>query len=578
MNTPPNPLRIVIIGGVAGGMSAATRARRMNEHASITVLERGGFVSFANCGLPYHIAGRIVSEDKLLVSTAEKIRARFNIEVRLHTDATRIDRAAKTVEIRDLATGRTDLLPYDKLILATGASPILPNFPLSGAPNVFTVRSMEDTRRMQAYLAEKAPKQAVIVGAGFIGLEMAEALHDRGLSVTVVEKADHALPPVDREMALDLERELRAHDITLITGTGLASLIADAPSGAGALTGSSRGASVLTGSSTSLVTSVTLEDARTLPADLVILSIGVRPNVGLARDAGLTLGATGAIAVDKYQRTSDPNIYAVGDAAEVLHGVTGKSARLPLAGPANKHGRLAGEHAAAGTAAAPTAQPVGTAIVQVFSLAVGITGLGEAAARAAGFDVDTAYISGNDHASYYPGAQPLRIKLIYDRSTGRVLGGQITGKAGGGGVDKRIDALATLLHFHGAIDDLADLDLAYAPQFGSAKDPLHMAAFVAQNQRRELTPSLHYRQTRGMDLLDVRTREEFQRGSLPGARHVPLDDLRGRLAELNCAHTTAVFCQAGLRGHVATRLLAQNGFHVHNIKGGYALAKDEILE
>jgi NADPH-dependent 2,4-dienoyl-CoA reductase/sulfur reductase-like enzyme/rhodanese-related sulfurtransferase len=495
------------------------------------------------------------------VSTAEKIRVRFNIDVRLHTDATRIDRAAKTVEVRNLATGSVELLPYDKLILAPGASPILPNSPLAAAPNVFTVRSMEDTRRLQAYLAEKSPQTAVIVGAGFIGLEMAEALHDRGLAVTVVEKADHALPPVDREMALDLERELRAHRITLITGVGLAAL-----SGADALTGTS---------SSPLVTSVTLEDSRTLAADLVILSIGVRPNVGLARDAALTLGATGAIAVDKYQRTSDPDIYAVGDAAEILLGVTGKSARLPLAGPANKHGRLAGEHAAACSAAAPTAHPVGTAIVQVFSLAVGITGLGESAARAAGFDVDTAYISGNDHASYYPGALPLRIKLIYDRSTGRVLGGQITGKAG---VDKRIDALATLLHFRGTIDDLADLDLAYAPQFGSAKDPLHMAAFVAQNQRRELTPSLRYQKTRGMALLDVRTNEEFSRGSLPNARHIPLDDLRSRLAELDRARPTAIFCQAGLRGHVATRLLAQNGFHVHNIKGGYALAKDEILE
>lgn len=547
-------LRILILGGVAAGMSAATRARRMNESATITVIERGGFISFANCGLPYHIADRIASEDKLLITTAKKVRQRFNIIVRVNTEATRIDRAAKSVEVRDLATGQTQSLPYDKLILALGASPITPPIAHIDAPNVFTLRSMEDTRAMQAFLSNNQPKSAVIVGAGFIGLEMAEALHDRGLFVTVVEKVDHALPPLDREMALDVEKELRSRHITLITGTGLASFAADAPP-----------------DSPARVTEVILEDSRRILADLILLSIGVRPNVGLARAAGLLLGTTGAIAVDSAQRTSDPDIYAAGDVAEVIHGITGQPARIPLAGPANKQGRLAGQHAA--SASAPAASPVlGTAIVQVFSLAVGLTGLGEAAARKAGFDVDTAYIYGHDHATYYPGAQPLKIKLIYDQTTARILGVQITGRAG---VDKRLDVLATLLHFQGTIDDLAALDLAYAPQFGSAKDPLHIAAFVAQNQRSALTPAARYRDARQLPLIDVRTPEEFARGSLPHARNIPLDELRARSAELDKSQPLAIMCQAGLRGHIATRILNQSGFQALNIKGGYNLAQTE---
>lgn len=543
--------RILIVGGVAGGMSAAARARRINEHAAITVIERGGFISFANCGLPYHIAGRIASQDKLLVTTAARVKERFNIDTRLHTEATRINRQAKTLEVRHLTTGISETLPYDKLILAPGAGPVIPPIPHVDAPNAFFLRNMEDTRRLQQFLATRQPQTAAIIGAGFIGLEMAEALHDRGLAVTLVERVDHPLPPLDREMTYDLERELRGHRIQLVTGVGLESLTADAGGH---------------------VTAVALQNGQSIPADLVLLSLGVRPNVALARDAGLTLGPTGGIAVDTYQRTNDPDIYAVGDVAEVTHGVTGKTTRIPLAGPANKQGRLAGEHAASGASATAAPSVLGTAIVQVFSLSVGLTGLGEAAARQAGFDVDTAYVAGADHASYYPGAQPLRIKLIYDRATGRVLGGQISGRAG---VDKRLDVLATLLHFRGTIDDLAALDLAYAPQFGSAKDPLHMAAFVAQNQRRALTPALRYAEARGLTLIDVRTPEEFARGTLPGAVSYPLDTLRARPPQSDKSKPLAIFCQVGLRGHVATRLLAQMGYDVRNIKGGYALASEE---
>jgi NADPH-dependent 2,4-dienoyl-CoA reductase/sulfur reductase-like enzyme/rhodanese-related sulfurtransferase len=540
--------RIVIVGGVAGGMSAATRARRLNEAASITVLEKGGYISFANCGLPYYIAGRIDSEDKLLISTPDKVRERFNIDARVGHEVIRIDRANKYVEAKVLASGETILLPYDKLILAVGASPIIPPIENVRAPNVFLMRSMEDVQAVQEFIQTKNPHSAAIVGAGFIGVEMAEALVDRGLAVTLIEKVSHALPPLDDEMARDVDAEIRRHGVNLIAGTGLKSLRA-------------------TGN---LVDAVELEDGRLVAADMVILSIGVRPNVKLASDAGLVIGPTGAIAVDEHQRTSDPEIYAVGDASEVRHGASGQPARVPLAGPANRQGRLAGEHAATGKAhPAPPVQ--GTAIVQVFDLAVGVTGLSESTARKAGLDIETAYVNAAHHAGYYPGAQAMRIKLVYERASGRIAGAQIVGREG---VDKRLDVIVTLMHFGGTIDDLANLDLAYAPQFGSAKDPIHQAAMVARNQREGIMAAIGHRDLNGQQIVDVRTSEEFQRGALPRARNIPLDELRQRIGELDPAQATVVYCQHGQRGYVAQRILAQRGFaNVKNLKGGYALVK-----
>jgi NADPH-dependent 2,4-dienoyl-CoA reductase/sulfur reductase-like enzyme/rhodanese-related sulfurtransferase len=549
-------LNIIVIGGVAGGMSAATRARRMNETARIMVIERGGFISFANCGMPYYVAGRIAREDKLLITTPEKVWARYRIEVRLHTEAMRIDRVRKIVDVKDLATGRMEEVAYDKLILAPGASAIVPPIEGIDAENVFTVRSMEDTRRLQMYLAAVEPKKAIVVGGGFIGLEMAEALHDRGLSVEIVEKSPHVLPMMDGEMAMDMESELRAKGVRVVTGVGLKGLKTD---------GDGR------------VTAVELDDGRALSADLVILSIGVQANTALALNAGLALGASGGIAVDVVGRTSDPDIYAVGDAAEVAHGVTGMSMRVPLAGPANRRGRLAGEHAATGKATGLSEDHgarqgvMGTAIVQVVGLTAGITGLSETAAIRAGFAVETAYVTANDHAGYYPGAVPVRVKLVYEKGSGRVLGAQAVGRAG---IDKRLDVVATVMHFGGTIDDLAELDLAYAPQFGSAKDVLHMAAFAAQNQRDGATPTIMPAQINGRQLVDVRTREEFAKGHLPNAVLMPVDELRGRVGELNASRPTAVTCQSGLRGHVAVRMLKQLGFKdVVNVKGGWALAE-----
>jgi NADPH-dependent 2,4-dienoyl-CoA reductase/sulfur reductase-like enzyme/rhodanese-related sulfurtransferase len=542
-------LRIVIIGGVAGGMSAATRARRLNESASITVLEKGGFISFANCGLPYHLGGRIASEDKLLITTPARVRDRFNIDARVGHEVIRIDRQARQVEVLDHTKGTTYRLGFDKLIIATGASPIIPSIDNVRAGNVFLLRSMEDTRSVRAWLEQHRPKSAAIVGAGLIGLEMAEAMRDRGLAVTVIEKMSHVLPPLDEEIAAGIGDELRRHEVRVIVGDGLATLHAGKDG---------------------LVNVVETEAGQRVDADLVLLSIGVRPNVKLAVDAGLTIGPSGAIAVDRWQRTSDPNVYAVGDASEATHGVTGKPARMPLAGPANRQGRLAGEHAATG-AAPQAAKVLGTAIVQVFDVVAGMTGLGEAAARAAGFDVDTAHVLPNHHAAYYPGAESIRLKLIFDRSNGRVLGAQGIGRAG---VDKRLDVIATAIHFGGTIDDLATLDLAYAPQFGSAKDPIHIAAMVAQNQRSRIMPAIDLADVRSQTLLDVRTPAEFAAGTLAGAINIPVDELRNRLGELDPSRPTVTFCQVGQRGYVAQRILNQHGFsEVRNLKGGVTLAR-----
>jgi NADPH-dependent 2,4-dienoyl-CoA reductase/sulfur reductase-like enzyme/rhodanese-related sulfurtransferase len=395
----------------------------------------------------------------------------------------------------------------------------------------------------------------VIVGAGFIGLEVAEAMQRRGLKVTVVEKAPHALPPLDSEMARPIADEMARNRVELIVGNGLKSFRAG---------------------SDGRVTAVETEDGRVIPADVVLLSIGVRPNVQLAADAGLTLGAARAIAVDEYQRASDPDIYAVGDASQTVHGVTGQASWIPLAAPANRQGRIAGEHAATGSSPR-SGRVLGTAIVRVFDQNVGITGLNERNARAAGLSVDSAYVLPYSHASYYPGAQAMRIKLVYETPTGRVLGAQIVG---GEGIDKRLDVIATTIHFGGTVDDLASLDLAYAPQFGSAKDAVHFAAFVAQNQLRGVTRAIAPAELNGQQLVDVRSPEEFSRGALVGAKNIPLDELRSRaVKELDPAKPVVTYCQVGLRGYIAQRVLTQMGFaDVKNVKGGYTLAREAAMK
>jgi NADPH-dependent 2,4-dienoyl-CoA reductase/sulfur reductase-like enzyme/rhodanese-related sulfurtransferase len=539
--------RIVIVGGVAGGASAATRARRMNERAKITVFEKGAHVSFANCGLPYHIGGQIKERNRLLLASPEYFKRACNVDVRTGHEVLRIDRAAQRVEVLNLATGERFWEPYDTLILSPGAAPIVPPWEGVNSPNVFTLRDVADMDRIKAFVETHRPARAAIIGAGFIGLEMVEALVERGITVTVIEQQPQVLPPLDPEMAREIEAVLKAHGVALHLGAAVENLVA----------------------AEDRVTAVRLATGEELPADLVLISIGVRPVVKLASDAGLALGPTGGIAVNARLETSDPAILAVGDAAETVYGITGGPVRIPLAGPANRNGRLAGERAALG--AAPDAAPVmGTAIVGLFGRTAAMTGLSAKAARRLNVPHAVSYAIRPHHAGYYPGAEPMILKLVYDPGDGRVLGAQAVG---GAGVDKRIDVVATALHFRGTIDDLAGLDLAYAPQFGSAKDPLHIAAFVAQNQRAgrvcQVAPGEPIPEGQ---LVDVRNPDEFAGGTLPGAINIPLPKLRAHLDKLDRTRPVVVFCQVGQRGYNAARILMQSGFgEVYNLAGGYQM-------
>lgn len=539
--------KIVIVGGVAGGASAATRARRLNESARIVLFEKGDHVSFANCGLPYHIGGQIADRGKLLLATPEHLKNVYNIEVHTGCEVVRIDRAARQVEVVDRRSGRRWLEPYDKLILSPGASPIVPSWRGANAPNVFTLRDLSDTDRIKAFVDSGRANRAAVIGAGYIGLEMAEALAQRGLSVALIEQQPQVLPLMDPEMAREMEAALRSHGVEVMLSAEVQDL-------------------VVAGNH---VAAVRLHGGRDVPADLVLISIGVRPNTKLAEQAGLTVGESGAIAVNAQMLTNDPSIYAVGDAAEAVFAVTGEPGRFPLAGPANRNGRNAGGHAAAGRSF--TAAPVaGTVIVGAFGMTAGMTGLSAKAARRYGIPVDVAYALRGHHVGYYPGAEQMILKLVYDPESGRVLGAQAVG---GAGVDKRIDVIATTIHFGGTIDDLAGLDLAYAPQFGAAKDPVHIAAFIAQNKREKLLAELlPGDEPVGDQLIDVRSRAEFAAGALAGAKNIPLPELRRRLDEIDRSRPVMVNCGVGERSYKAARILMQSGFEkVYSLAGGYRM-------
>lgn len=537
--------RILIVGGVAGGASAATRARRVNESAEIVVFERGEHVSFASCGVPYYVSGEIEDFNKLLVATPASFQQSFAIDVRIRHELLAIDRAQHRIEILNHNNGQRTWEPYDKLILSPGASSIVPPWPNRDKANVFSL--IDFTGRLMSFIEQEKPRRAVVVGAGYIGLELVEALVRRGIHVTVIEAQPQVMPPLDRDMAAEAEKTLTRNGVALHLGTKVQELVAEGER----------------------VTAVTLEDGQNIATDMVLVVIGMSPNVALARDAGLQIGLTGAITVNQYMQSSDPDIYAVGDAAEVEHAVLGRPARVPLAGPANRNGRLAGEHAATGSSAAATRVP-GTSIVGLFNTAAAMTGLSLKAARAAGLNAGAAYAIRPHHASYYPGAEPMVLKLVFDRSNRRVLGAQAVG---GKGVDKRIDVVSTVLHFKGTVDDLAGVDLTYAPQFGAAKDPIHIAAFVAQNELAGLLKqSLPGEPIPTGQLIDVRTAAEFAGGTLPGAVNIPLQQLRRELAKLKRDEPVVVFCQVGQRGYNAARILSQSGFQdVTNLAGGYRL-------
>lgn len=539
-------MRVIVIGGNAGGASAAARLRRLDEKAEIVVYEKGKYISFANCGLPYYIGGIITDRSQLLVQTAASMKERFNVEFLTRHEVTGIDREAHTVTVADLATGATLTDHYDKLILSPGGSPLRP--PIQGIENegIYTLWTIPDMDRIIQAIHAGA-KKAVIVGGGFIGIEVAENLREQKIDVTLVEMLPQVLSFLDPDMAAYAHQELQAHGVEMHLGDGVKAFVRNAD---GTLT-------------------VTLASGVQLAADMVVLAIGVRPNTQLAESTGLVIGAAHGIQVDEHLRTSDPDIYAIGDAIEVEHFVTGSRALIPLAGPANRQARIAANNIAgiddvyAGTQ--------GTSIVKVFDLAAGATGANAALLTKLGIPFRSVTIHPGSHAGYYPGSTPVHTKLLYSPD-GKLLGAQA---AGYDGVDKRIDVLATAIRLGATVDTLTDLELAYAPPYGSAKDPVNMLGFVAQNDLQGLTPEvtpehLNEELTNGAVLLDVRQPEETDCGTIPGAITIPLPELRTRLAELPADKKIILtYCKVGLRGYVAQRILAQNGFQVANLTGGY---------
>ncbi len=535
-------MKLVIVGGVAGGASAAARARRLAEDAEIVLIERGPDISFANCGLPYHIGGEIAQREKLLVVTPERMRQRFNLDVRVRSSVESIDRTAKKVRIRDLASGREYEESYDKLILAPGAAPLRPPLPGIDLPGIYTLRNLEDMDRIIKTLQANV-KQAVIIGAGFIGLELAENLVRRGVHTSVVELQDQVMPPFDKEMTAPIAEKLKSKGVTLLLRQSAEEFEKTADGVA-----------------------VRLNSGKVLHAELVILGIGVRPESKLASDAGLEVGPRGGIRVNAQMRTTDPDIYAVGDAIEVTDFVTGQPTQVPLAGPANRQGRIAADNVFGRDSRFRGTQ--GTAIVGVFDLVAALTGASEKTLQRVKRAYRKVYIHPASHAGYYPGAEAMTLKLLFDPETGKILGAQAVG---GSGVDKRIDVIAVAIQAGMTVFDLEEMELAYAPQFGSAKDPVNMAGFVAAGLIRDDHPQVdvEYVLAERPYLLDVRTPEEFGRGHFPDAINIPIDDLRGRLGELPKDRQIAVYCQVGQRGYLGTRILRQKGFNAVNVGGGY---------
>ena len=538
-------MKVVIIGGVAGGATAAARIRRLDERAEIVMLERTGYVSYANCGLPYYVGGTIADEDDLTLQTPQSFYCRYRVDARVGHEAIAIDRAGKMVTVRELATGRTYEEHYDKLLLAPGAKPVLPPAAQTEDGRVFTLRTVEDTFAMHDYVVGQKPQTAVVVGSGFIGLETAENLAGRGVRVTLIQRGGQVLAPLDADMACFLHAELVRNGVDLRLSTPFEGL----ETGEKVRVLTSRGA---------------------IEADMAVIALGVVPDTALAKEAGLELGQKGSIVTDAHMRTSDPDIYAAGDAVEVRHFVTGAKTLIALAGPANKQGRIAADNLCGGNSEYRGSQ--GSSVVKVFSLTAAATGINEKTARAAGLDYDKVVLSPASHATYYPGAQVMTMKVLFERGSLRLLGAQIVG---GAGVDKRIDVLATAIRAGLTADLLKDLDLAYAPPYSSAKDPVNMAGYLIDNLVAGRVKQFHFEDVASLPkdgsvtLLDTRTPFEYARGHAEGFVNIPVDDLRGRLRELDKAKPVYVMCQSGLRSYLACRILTQNGFECYNFSGGY---------
>ena len=538
--------KIIIVGGVAGGASAAARARRLSEDAEIIMLERGEFISFANCGLPYHVSGDITQRDALLLQTPQSFKSRFNVDVRIFSEVVAIDRQQKVLTIKNVLSGEEYKESYDKLLLSPGAAPIRPPIPGINSVNTFSLRNIPDMDRILASISQNKPQHATVVGGGFIGLEMVEALHQIGITVTLLELSEQVMAPVDLEMANFVHQVLVQKQTDLRLNTGLTA-IAELPEHL----------------------ELTLSNGDKLTTGLVILAIGVKPETMLASAAGLELGARGGIKVDESMRTSDPDIYAVGDAVETLDFVTAQPALIPLAGPANRQGRIAADNMLGRDEKYQRTQ--GTAICKIFDFAIASTGHSEKSLRRQGRAYEKVYVHPGNHAGYYPGAFPVSFKLIFDPVTGQILGGQAFGKEG---VDKRIDVLAVAMRAGLKVQDLEHLELTYAPPFGSARAVINQAGMVAANVIKGDERVCHTADILNISpeqfLLDVRNPGELTNiGAIPGAVNIPVDQLRQRLAELPKDKEILITCQVGLRGHVAYRLLANHGFNARNLSGGF---------
>ena len=531
-------MRVVIIGGVAGGMSAATRLRRLDANAEIIVIEKSGYVSYANCGLPYYVGGVIEEESALLLQTPASLHARFRLDVRVNTEVLAINTNKKTIAIKNLDSHETHEIDYDKLILSPGASPVVPSIP--GVERGMTLRTVEDVERISDRVSAQ-PKSAVVIGGGFIGVEIAENLVHRGISTSLVEATDQVLMPLDPEIATLVATEMLAQGVNLHLGSSVVKIRPD---------------------------SVDLLNGQNIPAELVILAIGVRPEIGLAKAAGLTIGSRNGIQVDEFNRTSNQDIYAVGDAAQKTDALDGSATLVPLANLANRHGRVVADHIA-GRTVRPV-KTIGTAIVKVFDLMIATTGWNEKRLEAAGRAHQSIHTHPNSHAGYYPGAKAMVLKLIFDPKTGEILGAQGIGTEG---VDKRIDVIATAMRGGITAPELADLELAYAPPFGSAKDPVNMLGYIAENVISGLVETAQWNEidgfaSRGFELIDVRSAGEFARGHIPGAINISVDEIRERKSEIT-SKNLLVNCQVGQRGHTAALLLKELGFNAVNLDGGY---------
>ena len=539
-------MKVVIVGGVAGGATAAARIRRLDEQAEIIVFERSGYISYANCGLPYYIGGVIEDPEELTLQTPESFFSRFRIHMKVHHEVTAIHPDKKTVSVKNLETGEIFEESYDKLLLSPGAKPVWPDLPGIDSEKLFTLRSVEDTFRIKNFINDRSPRSAIMVGGGFIGLEVAENLRELGMDVTIIQQSRQLLNPFDADMASFIHAEMRKHGVKLALGHSVEGF-AERDGGLDVL----------------------LKDHAPLHADMVVLAIGVIPESALAKDAGLALGLKGSILVNDRMETSIPDIYAVGDAVQVKHYVTGEDALIALAGPANKQGRIAADNICGGDSRYLGSQ--GSSVIKVFDMTAATTGINETTAKKAGLDVDTVILSPMSHAGYYPGGKLMTMKVVFEKGTYRLLGAQIVGYEG---VDKRMDVLATAIHAGLKATRLKDLDLTYAPPYSSAKDPVNMAGFMIENiskglKQWHMEDAAKLPRDGSVTLLDTRTAGEYSRGHIEGFQNIPVDKLRERIGEIEAGKPVYVICQSGLRSYIATRILEGYGFEAYNFAGGF---------